>query len=335
MDGKYDREVLELGVQGLPVVDDIQIAAAAAASDFEHSTSTTSSPYTSSSSSDDDDGNDDENIMAPTYLHRPGHQGRCFGNAHTSQEKVQSSCRVRLEAVQEGRIALQINVQSGSGRAVGYADLSSDSLSNVSSSSDDNEEEEEEEEEIELESDTEEIQDYGEIRRIIDAMDGEIEESATFPPAASELFGSVPPPQLETFSILSDEPLSEAGQIMSVIEGTIVVRASSGSRALDEGSILVLEDRTVLGVIEDIFGPVQAPLYALRCSSQVNDNVKPQAKVFSVDRLAQFVLPDQLRVKGYDDGEMVNGEESVQQDEAHFSDDEAVSCRVYLLTLNS
>jgi len=312
MDRDYDKDILEFGGQGLPIVDDIQIAAAAAASEVKHSESSAPSSSTCSSSDDEiGEGDEEEETKG-----RPAN--RALGEMGNAQ------CLVRLEARQEGKVAVRINVQ-GAGRSAAWR---ADRSCNSSDDDDDEEEEEEDnndEEELESESDIEEIQDYGEIRRIIDAMDGENEEVFIFPPAASELFGSGPAPQLEEFSIAPDEPLSEAGQIMSVIEGTIVVRACSGSRALDEGSILVLENRSVLGIVEDIFGPVQAPLYALRCTSKLSDDVKPQAKVYSVDRLAQFVLPDQLRVKGYDDGEAVSGEESAQQDEVHFSDDEAVS----------
>jgi H/ACA ribonucleoprotein complex non-core subunit NAF1 len=305
MDRDYDKDILELGGQGLPIVDDIQIAAAAAASEVKQSESSAPSSSTCSSSDDEIDECDE------------GEETKVRPSNRACGEMGNAQCLVRLETLQEGKIAVRINVQ-GAGRSAS-ADHSFDS------SDEDEDEDNDDEEELESESDIEEIQDYGEIRRIIDAMDGENEDVSTFPPAASELFGSVPAPRLEEFSIAPDEPLSEAGQIMSVIEGTIVVRACSGSRALDEGSILVLENRSVLGIVEDIFGPVQAPLYALRCSSKLSDDVKPQAKVYSVDRLAQFVLPDQLRVKGYDDGEAVSGEESAQQEEVHFSDDEAVS----------
>ncbi len=42
-----------------------------------------------------------------------------------------------------------------------------------------------------------------------------------------------------------------------------------GGRVFDEGAVLVLaEGRAPLGRVEDVFGPVTAPLYALRYSGQ-------------------------------------------------------------------
>lgn len=43
------------------------------------------------------------------------------------------------------------------------------------------------------------------------------------------------------------------------------VQAPEGGRVFDEGSVLVLaEGRVALGRVEEVFGPVAAPLYALR-----------------------------------------------------------------------
>ncbi len=42
------------------------------------------------------------------------------------------------------------------------------------------------------------------------------------------------------------------------------LQAAPGSKPLSEGSVLVDEDRCVVGAVEELFGPVVAPLYALR-----------------------------------------------------------------------
>ncbi len=45
----------------------------------------------------------------------------------------------------------------------------------------------------------------------------------------------------------------------------VAVQAPEGGRVFDEGSVLVLaEGRAALGRVEEVFGPVAAPLYALR-----------------------------------------------------------------------
>ena len=160
------------------------------------------------------------------------------------------------------------------------------------------------------------------------------------PSAAEALFGDAPLPSLG-IEISSEDSISLAGSVLSVIEGTIVVRAAPGSRALNEGSFLVLEDRTIIGAVEDIFGPVQAPLYALRYNPgsasvttteqggkddglpSVELKLAPDVKLFSVDKLAQFVAEEDFRVKGYD-GDVAEEAEGAPGDvDQQFSDDEA------------
>lgn len=180
-----------------------------------------------------------------------------------------------------------------------------------------------------------EIHQYEDLRRVVDAMEADVEDldgnGGAGPLAAEELFGDAPLPTLE-IEISPEDAISLAGTVLSVIEGTIVVRAAPGSRALNEGSFLVLEDRTMIGAVEDIFGPVQAPLYALRynpgggggtAAAALPGELGPDAKVYSVDKLAQFVAEESLRVKGYD-GDLTEEAEGAAADlEQQFSDDEA------------
>lgn len=207
----------------------------------------------------------------------------------------------------------------------------------------------------------EEITDYNQIRQIIDAMDddegfGGGAGMMTGATAATELFGDQPIPEITTITVTATDSLTQAGTIMSVIEGMVVVRAAAGSRALAEGTVLVLEDRTVLGVVEEVFGPVTAPLYAMRYIVPTTSNVsggdndakegtpdivvaedeeeeqKQQQSavpalqprqdmiVFAVERLSEYLLPEALRVKGYDGDAGEEGE-----DEPQFSDDEQVT----------
>lgn len=53
------------------------------------------------------------------------------------------------------------------------------------------------------------------------------------------------------------------------LTGTARARqVSEGGRVFDEGAVLVLAGcRAPLGRVEEVFGPVAAPLYALRCAA--------------------------------------------------------------------
>lgn len=302
---------------GLPVVDDLQVAAAAAAAmaddeattSSDNSDSSSSSEYSSSdgTSTYESDESDEDGVVLGVrrplqpYQTTLGEERWCVHLVDTGDQGIKLILRPEEPYTAAALDDMDDHVSQGEGDCSDEAE----------------------------DEDIEEIEDYDELRRIIDSMDGDEggmgDANGEGPTAAVELFGEAPPPALDV-SLAPEDSLSAAGTVLSVIEGTIVVRASAGSRALDEGSVLVLQDRTVIGAIEDIFGPVQAPLYALRCVGDPPDGLIPEASVFSVDRLAQFVLPEELRVKGYDDWD-----ESAVDQEKHFSDDEAVSCLFFLI----
>ena len=60
-----------------------------------------------------------------------------------------------------------------------------------------------------------------------------------------------------------------------------VVRGISGTRAADDDSVLCLRDRTPLGKVWEVFGPVRHPHYVIRC--RASDAV-------AVARLARALL---------------------------------------------
>ena len=79
----------------------------------------------------------------------------------------------------------------------------------------------------------------------------------------------------------------------------IAPQAPAGSHTLSEGAVLCLADRTPLGRVEDVFGPVTEPLYALRCpGGGAPGGAAAGAPVFSVDKFATFVQPAALKSKG-------------------------------------
>ena len=67
-------------------------------------------------------------------------------------------------------------------------------------------------------------------------------------------------------------------------------------RALDIGSVLCTEARAPLGRVEDIFGPVVRPLYALRINPSAGGaaGVGPGTPVFAPARLAVYVDPQSV-----------------------------------------
>lgn len=70
-----------------------------------------------------------------------------------------------------------------------------------------------------------------------------------------------------------------------------IVQAKELMRALDIGTVLCTDERVLLGRVEDIFGPVSRPLYALRSSLAADSagGVGPDMAVFAPASLAVYV----------------------------------------------
>ena len=69
-------------------------------------------------------------------------------------------------------------------------------------------------------------------------------------------------------------------------------------RVFDEGTVLCLGDRTALGRVEEVFGPITAPLYALRYTGAAGAppaGAAAGAPVFTVDKYAAMLEPEVLQ----------------------------------------
>ena len=95
-------------------------------------------------------------------------------------------------------------------------------------------------------------------------MDAEVDEDEDAGPTVASasqvrtknevLHSSVPVPDITEVGI--DEHLEEVGEIMSIVNGVVVVKGIqsdvadvAAERALDAGSLLVFDDRKVLGYV--------------------------------------------------------------------------------------
>ncbi|KAK9825368.1 hypothetical protein WJX81_005599 [Elliptochloris bilobata] len=132
-----------------------------------------------------------------------------------------------------------------------------------------------------------------------------------------------PPPAPLDVEIAPDDELLPAGRLSAVLDGTLVVQVPEGGRVFDEGAVLVLADsRAPLGRVEEVFGPVTAPLYALRYAppGSLPKAATPGAQVSALARLSKEVCPQEVNYKGYD---TAAEEAGAGDEEFAFSDDEA------------
>lgn len=79
------------------------------------------------------------------------------------------------------------------------------------------------------------------------------------------------------------------------------MQAPVDAKVLDEGSVLCLEDRHLLGKIEEILGPVAEPLYFLRYAGKqpMPENVCQGARVSCLLRFSTYLLDDDLQVQAF------------------------------------
>ncbi|VDC05793.1 unnamed protein product [Peniophora sp. CBMAI 1063] len=122
------------------------------------------------------------------------------------------------------------------------------------------------------------------------------------------------------------EQLERVGDVMSVSSNIVIVRGAAGQAqiALDSDTLLVFEDRKVLGYVYETFGPTLQPFYQVRFGEKYPldaEKVQVSRPVFHVPRRSRFVNVFELRKLKGSDASNVHDEE-VAEYEMEFSDDE-------------
>ncbi|KAI8811141.1 Gar1/Naf1 RNA binding region-domain-containing protein [Cladochytrium replicatum] len=137
----------------------------------------------------------------------------------------------------------------------------------------------------------------------------------------------LPPIEPIDVEIPSHLPLQPVGAIYSVVQDMVIVQSPKAlvpaTQVLDSDSILLFEDRTVLGKVFDTFGPVSRPLYAVRFNTPDEiDRVQCaiERPVFFIPDFAHFVFTQLLSMQKGTDASNLYDEEP--EDHAEFSDDE-------------
>lgn len=121
--------------------------------------------------------------------------------------------------------------------------------------------------------------------------------------------------------------MEELGTVASLVDSIVVVKANvSGEyRVLEYGSVLCLEDRTVVGEVAETLGRVQQPYYSVRFNSPTEiaeTGLSVGTKIFYVEQYSHYVFTQALKAFKGSDASNIHDEE-VGEDELEFSDDEA------------
>ncbi|KAG1057985.1 hypothetical protein G6F43_000229 [Rhizopus delemar] len=130
------------------------------------------------------------------------------------------------------------------------------------------------------------------------------------------------------FDLTQQTEILYAGNIFQIIQNVVVVHSRPGSEynALDAGSLLVYENREVMGEIFETFGPISRPYYTVRFNdeSEINNEwTTVGAAVYYVPsyQKTQIIQTERLRMIKHTDASNFYDEE-IGEDEMEFSDDE-------------
>ena len=121
--------------------------------------------------------------------------------------------------------------------------------------------------------------------------------------------------------------IEELGLVDNTVENLVLVKAkiSGEYQVLESGSVLCLDDRSVIGVVAETLGRVQQPYYSIRFANEnaiAEAGISQNTRVFYVEAHSSTVFTQPLRgVKGSDASNI--HDEEVAADELEFSDDEA------------
>ena len=134
----------------------------------------------------------------------------------------------------------------------------------------------------------------------------------------------IPKPSI---TVTEDMKISELGNVENLVENLVVIKAktSGENQVLEFGSLLCLEDRSVIGVVAETLGRVQQPYYSVRFTNEAaisEVGISQGTKIFYVDRHSSSVFTQSLKAYKGSDASNLHDEE-VGDAEMEFSDDEA------------
>jgi len=127
--------------------------------------------------------------------------------------------------------------------------------------------------------------------------------------------------------VTPEMPIIELGIAENVVENYLLIKAtiSGETQVLESGSVLCLEDRTVIGAVAETLGRVVSPIYSVAFSSAAEVEqygVTKGTRIYYVVDHAHYVFTQPLKMLKGSDASNQHDEE-IGHEELEFSDDEA------------
>ncbi|KAI6047898.1 Gar1/Naf1 RNA binding region-domain-containing protein [Pisolithus marmoratus] len=102
-----------------------------------------------------------------------------------------------------------------------------------------------------------------------------------------------------------EDSLEKVGEVMSIVGNVVIVKGlpadnlkTLSERALDAETLLVFDDRKVLGYVYETFGPTSQPLYQIKFNQEFpmdTEKIRISREVFHVPRQSKYVFVEQLQ----------------------------------------
>lgn len=149
-------------------------------------------------------------------------------------------------------------------------------------------------------------------------------------------------PEFIDIQLTELDVIHKLGKIEHIVGQIAVIRPYYSNPALDLESVLCLENRQIVGKIQETFGSVEDPLYyVLFAPKEVTDEKKDvetstegqgkkiptidmihiSQEIYYVEAHTTFITPQNIYTKGYDASDM--HDEEIPEENLEFSDDEA------------
>ena len=126
--------------------------------------------------------------------------------------------------------------------------------------------------------------------------------------------------------VTTDMKIEELGNVEALVENIVLIKAkiSGEYKVLETGSVLCLENRSIIGVVAETLGRVQQPLYSVRftnAAAVAESGIVKGTRIFYVEQHSTYVFTETLKAFKGSDASNIHDEE-VGDDELEFSDDE-------------
>jgi len=182
--------------------------------------------------------------------------------------------------------------------------------------------------------------DYEDIKRAAEKMlQQELEELNNHhknQPRTQHELAALPPVEKIAFEWGPRDTIEVLGEVHHIMDDLVVIKARTAvqpdqedknslnvtTTAIEEGSVLCLGDRTIIGQVFEIFGPVRQPFYSIRFnnSSEIPSDVKLGVEVYYPVQRCSRIFAAQIYSKGCDASDEFN--EEIPEHLMEFSDDE-------------